>query len=545
YSFRGLWDEAGYIAYRLKNEWKVKKGDRVVLCYTPGRYFFAAFLGCLRAGVVAALVYPPNPSNLEKDLKKLQRVVENCTPVLFLVDSLVSKLRMLGRVNFMSSTRRLWPSLPFRRTDDGFKWPCLHGTCTHTARSLPPIRIFDEPSLEESDLAFLQYTSGSTGDPKGVMVSYANLCHNVEYIIASHAGGDTGTVGFSWLPQYHDLGLIYCAVAPFCGGYTQHFMSPITFIKRPLLWLELMGREGCTWTAAPDFGYRLCVRKYMEAAEPKPRWDLSPIRQLHSAAEPIRTTTVSGFESCFRSMGLPEDWFVGCYGLAESVVGVAWVHGLYFSKSNPELICTGIPKNLAPSNIDLRVVDPETMEEKADGETGEIWLSSGSVTGGYYGKPEASEAAYGQRIKGSDSDKSYLRTGDLAYWEEGRLFICGRQKDLIICRGRNVYPQDIEFAVQDASPAVRPGCIAAFSSDETGGDGELEVELVVFEIRASHEPSVSAVMADIHAAVLRDSGLSLRRIAAVKERSIPKTTSGKIRRRATRSALHEDELKVV
>ncbi|CAM9505471.1 unnamed protein product, partial [Chrysoparadoxa australica] len=527
-TFRSLWGAAGQIAHRLHHELGVKKGERVVLCYAPGRHFFAAFLGCLRAGVVAVLVYPPNPTSLEKDLATLNKVVHDCQPVLLLVDSQVSKLRKLGKLNVFSRTRSMWPDISFYRTDD--------------SAMLCGQKCFDEPLLTGTDLAFLQYTSGSTGDPKGVMVTFDNLHHNCFMCRSYWEDGDTGVNGFSWLPQYHDLGLIYMTIAPFHAGRHMRYMSPITFIRKPLLWLQLMAEHGCQWTAAPDFAYRLVTRRFKECTV-TPSFDLSCVAQFKSMAEPIRISTLQSFEDTFRPLGLRPDWFYGCYGLAESVVGVSWYGGRQVSSKNPMLQCVGATSTFHHT-IDVRIVDPETGQEVLGDDTGEVLVFSPSNAAGYFGKLELSEETFRAKINTANpslAERFYLRTGDLGFMENGKLFICGRMKDVIIFGGRNIYPQDIEFAVQDTSSAVRPGCIAAFSRSETAPD-ELEV---VFEIRKAHEPAAPTLVQEVHASILGTCGISASSVTAVKEKTIPKTTSGKIRRRATRTALHDGQLHTI
>ncbi|CAM9918657.1 unnamed protein product, partial [Chrysoparadoxa australica] len=403
-------------------------------------------------------------------------------------------------------------------------------------------QVFDEPLLKETDLAFLQYTSGSTGDPKGVMVSFKNLHHNCTLCNDHWEAGATGTRGFSWVPQYHDLGLIYMTIAPFFGGLRMRYMSPITFIRKPLLWLQLMAEHRCEWTAAPDFAYRLATRRLVRTPEGTrtPSFDLSCMRQFHSMAEPIRISTVQDFESTFQPLGLRPDWFKACYGLAESVVGVCHHVCQELSAKNPDLQCVGATSTFHPT-IDIRIVDPETGQEVPGDSTGEVFVFSPSNAAGYYGKPELSAQTFHARINSAVplvAERDYLRTGDLGFIEDGKLYICGRMKDVIIYGGRNIYPQDIEFAAQDASPAVRPGCLAAFSRSDTASD-ELEV---VFEIREAHEPEATTLVQEVHACILGTCGIPASSVTAIKEKTIPKTTSGKIRRRATRTALHDGSL---
>eukprot|EP00953_Heterococcus_sp_UTEX-ZZ885_P017536 9813-Heterococcus_DN1.PRE.1 len=287
--------------------------------------------------------------------------------------------------------------------------------------------------------------------------------------------------------------------------------------------------------------------------------DLSCLHNLQNGTEPVRVDTRSEFEAAFSPYGLRSSWFHAGYGLAENVVGVCWVHSFVESQLQPGLVAVGAAHTFDAS-LDMRIVDGESCAELVEeGAIGELWIAGPSVAAGYYKQPELSHAMFQARIKGA-ADKStnstsssgssssgstnYLRTGDLAFMERGHLFVCGRIKDLIISRGRNYYPQDLEFAAAQAcsGDAVRPGCVAAFSSDETARDGDV---VVVFELRAGREQQAEAVAAAVRSVVSRETGLAPSRVVAIKEKSIPKTTSGKIRRRTTREALAEGTLKVL
>lgn len=541
-TFGELWDEAGVISYYLRKKWKVEKGQRVVLCYDFGLHFFAVFLGCLRAGVIAVLVYPPSRP-LVKALEKLSTVVIDCSPALIITDSKVDALRLMDRRNPASKSRKLWPvDVDFKTTDK---------------LSKRRASVFDESTSLPSDLAFLQYTSGSTGDPKGVMVNFDQLLANIRITHSAchkcylETGGIPKPItAFSWLPPYHDMGLITALLSSFSGGWRLHMMSPITFIQNPLLWLDLMSRHRVNWGIAPDFAYRLVTRKFQEAKargagrNPIGDLDLSCIRVLSNAAEPVRLDTCEIFGSVFAEYGLRDDWFVACYGLAEHVASCCYVHGFHQSVPRHENVSSlvAVASRLTISAVTtsiLKVVCPNTHKEVNDGETGELWISGTSVAAGYFGKPGLSEEVFHAKLADSAIQVGFLRTGDLAFFQNEHLFICGRIKDLIISNGVNYYPQDIEAAVQDASPAVRPGCVAAFSSNELSSDGILEI---VFEIRQSSENDAADVIQAVRLNVHRKVGLSCSRIVAIRERAIPKTTSGKIQRRATRAALHAGRL---
>jgi acyl-CoA synthetase (AMP-forming)/AMP-acid ligase II len=436
----------------------------------------------------------------------------------------------------------MWPNdVAFKVTDN------LNGT----------VKPYDEKT-SPSDLAFLQYTSGSTGNPKGVMVTFAALAANIDLVHFGYYqcyGEDGGIpdeiVGFSWLPQYHDLGLIYAAIAPFCAGWRMHLMSPVTFIQKPLLWLQLMSLHKVQWSVAPDFAFRLVARKFKEAqsrangSNPLPGLDLSYLRYLTQAAEPARPETHEEFTEVFAPYGLRDKWYSSGYGLAENVVGLSYVHGFVLSKPREEdrskqYVACGKIFMLYPS-VTVKIVDPETCTEAPDGKTGELWIAGPTVAIGYYGKPALSNETFRAKLKDEPS-VDFLRTGDLAFIQNDFLYICGRIKDLIIYNGVNYYPQDIEFVVQEASDAVRPGCVAAFSMKEVDSEDSIAI---VFEIRRRSMSDAKAVCAVVREEVIQKIGLPVDRVVAIPEKTIPKTTSGKIQRRASRAALHQGELKIV
>mmetsp|Transcript_46068 Transcript_46068/g.107683 ORF Transcript_46068/g.107683 Transcript_46068/m.107683 type:complete len:1153 (+) Transcript_46068:65-3523(+) len=566
-TFGDVWNEAARVSYCLRSDWNVGEGERALLCYDFGLCFLPAFLGCLQAGVVAVPVYPPAPP-LAESLKKMGKIATDCSPVVALVDSKVNGLRIMDSWNPFSKTRGLWPQVTFRVTD-------RLAACSISDAVDIRLEIGQVPNLQlnayqnhpsretrpqrQSGLAYIQYTSGSTGTPKGVMVSLCELEENVRRSsdVMAHENKSDELVMFSWLPQHHDMGLVNSMIA-FFTGWRAHMMSPVSFIQNPMLWLQLLSSSQATYSVAPDFAYRLVCRKFSELhafhLAGLRNLDLSRLRVLMNAAEPIRPDTADMFEKLFAKYGVQQGVFVASYGLAEHVAGVMLLRGIHLSTPSDGMPAYVAVAELLPcSSVNGRWELENPAERKgtsrpwfvrladADGkalgedEVGELWVSSPSVASGYYGKAELSQVF---RSRVSESGETYLRTGDLAFIQKRKLYICGRSKDLIICQGLNYFPHDIEDAAQAACADVRPGCIAAFSSDDSGRDGDLEI---VFEIRKSAD--AAAACKTVREAVIKTIGL-VPHVIAIAERSIPKTTSGKIQRRATRESLHTGLLPV-
>ncbi|CAB9525934.1 MSMEG_5435/MSMEI_5285 [Seminavis robusta] len=516
YTFGGLWEEAGAIAYNLHHKWGVKR---------------------------------------RKDTHKMEKVINDCQPVLILTDMAIMAMKKVDELKPFSKSKGMWPKgIPFKVTN---------GT-----NFLTTVESFDQEDLLESDIAFYQYTSGSTGDPKGVMVTFRALEANVQINFdglslkcAEDAFDMDKIVGFSWLPQYHDFGLIFASIVPFAAGWRMNMMSPLTFIKKPLKWLDLMSKNKVTLGVAPDFAYHLVARKFKEEMLKKggkcpiPNLDLSSIQYLQNGAEPIRLDTHKEFSSTFSDFGLRKSWFCSGYGLAEHVVTVSWLNEHRLSTQQPEdsksFVAVGSKQTFHPC-VDIKIVDPVNKHELPADQIGEIWIAGPSIAAGYHGKPELSREVFQAKIlpqEDSDSDQddsctgtTFLRTGDLGFMQDGYLYVCGRIKDLLIINGVNYYPQDIELVVQSCH-GVRPGCVAAFSSDDSGeGDGLLEV---VFEIRNANKMTAQALCEAIKSVVIQDIGIVPSKIVALEERSIAKTTSGKIQRRRNRDLLHANQHKSV
>ncbi|RYZ40479.1 MAG: amino acid adenylation domain-containing protein, partial [Myxococcaceae bacterium] len=504
-----------------------KAGERAVLLYPPGLEYVAGFFGCLYAGLVAVPAYPPDPTRLDRTLPRLRAIIRDARASVVLTTSFIQEM---GEGLFEGA-----PELA------ALRWVATDALPEGTESG------WRRPAPRSDTLAFLQYTSGSTGDPKGVQLSHGNLLHNLGLI--SHAFEvRSDSVGVIWLPPYHDMGLIGGVLQPLYAGFPVALLSPLAFLRRPRFWLESLSRFGGTISGGPCFAFDLCVRK-VPASERKGldlrRWELA-----FCGAEPIRPEVMTRFAEAFAPSGFQREAFYPCYGLAEGTLiasggrkgeGVltrTWDSAALERNEAVEATegpgarpLVGCGRTLPDQT--LLVVDPETRRLCPPEQVGEIWVSGPSVAQGYWERPEESEAAFGARLADSDGGTRFLRTGDLGLMRDGELFVAGRRKDLIILRGRNLHPQDLELTLERSHSALRPGCGAAFSI-EVGGEERLAV---MYEV----DPRKAWTPEDVVGAVRR--GLSeahevqLHTLVLIESGALPKTSSGKIQRRACRAEL--------
>ena len=517
-----------------------REQPRALLVYPPGLDYVCAFLGALMAGVVAVPIYPPDPSRLGRTLPRFVSVVEDCQPDFVLTTKAVAQL---APALFQTAPQLESPT-----------W-----IATDELASGREVQELELPEVGPDTTAMLQYTSGSTGDPKGVIVSHANLRHNMRLIqIASECDASSRLV--SWLPQYHDMGLVTGILVPLFVGFEAILMSPIEFLKWPNRWLEAISHYRATHSGGPPFAFHHCVRRL--SAKEVASLDLSCWQVAYVGAEPNSMQTLDKFASTFASAGFRREAYLPCYGLAEATVGVAWIEAgapptsievsraeLERGRAQPPtagdatvLVSCGKPR------LDQRVVivDPETGVPQPERCVGEIWVAGPSVCGGYLGQPESSAATF--RATLADGSGPYLRTGDLGFEADAELYVCGRMKDLIIVAGQNIYPQDIERTIEECDEAIRPGCCAAFSLEVDDGPALI---VVATELRRSFV----AGLGDARASALEELAGQIRRVVSrayeirvahvffVEEGHIPKTSSGKIRRRACRDAFVDETLR--
>jgi 8-amino-7-oxononanoate synthase len=413
---------------------------------------------------------------------------------------------------------------------------------------------WEPPTIKASSLAVLQYTSGSTGNPKGVMLSHGNLIHNCRLIVGSFEA-NSETVGLSWLPTYHDMGLVGGVLLPLFIGRPNILMSPMSFLQKPVRWLRGIKKYNVTISGGPNFAYDLCVDKITD--EELEGLDLSSWLVAFNGAEPIRSTTLNAFIDRFSSVGFRREAYYPCYGMAETTLIVT---GSY--RKDPPIIRAFDGKALdehrvVPAVVDeegarelvgcghvlpeeeVIIVDPESRKRLPDHQVGEVWVRSQSVGQGYWNKPEITNETF--RATTSRGDTGYLRTGDLGFMDDGELFVTGRLKDLIIVRGVNRYPQDIEQTVERTDPRLQAGAAAAFAVDLNGR----ECLIVMAEVERARHKDWSNVIQAIRGSVTREHELPPDVITLVRFGSMPKTSSGKIQRHACRAAFLEDSLPVI
>ncbi|NNB93012.1 non-ribosomal peptide synthase/polyketide synthase [Corallococcus exiguus] len=512
-----------------------RPGARAVLIYPPGLEYVAGFFGCLGAGMVAVPAYPPDPLRLERTLPRLQAIIQDAQATVVLTTSFIASMA--------EALCELAPELR-----------ALRWVATDTLLEGAEAGLRGPPPRADS-LAFLQYTSGSTGTPKGVELTHANLLHNLGLIHgAFRMRGDSA--GVIWLPPYHDMGLIGGILATLYGGFATTLMSPLTFLRRPMRWLEVLSRTHGTISGGPNFAFDLCVRKTTEAE--RAALDLSHWDVAFCGAEPIRSETLERFAKAFAPSGFRREAFYPCYGLAEGtlIVSGGEVGSLPVQQSlDTRRLREGRAEPAGPGqphsqtlvgcghslqDQEVRVVHPETRVPCASGEVGEVWVKGPSVALGYWGRPE--DTARDFQARTSDGAGPFLRTGDQGFLQGQELFITGRIKDLVIVRGRNHHPQDIERTAEQAHAALRPGCGAAFSVEV-----ESEERLVlVYEADTRRQPvAAEEVARAISQQVATVHELRLHALTLIAPGSLPKTSSGKIQRRACRAAYLSGELQEV
>jgi acyl-CoA synthetase (AMP-forming)/AMP-acid ligase II/acyl carrier protein len=498
-------------------------GERALLLYPPGLDYIAAFLGCLYAGVVAVPAYP---SRRNRSVERLQAII---------ADARASAILTTPAVAW--AIERLTAQVPSLRA---LRWLLSDEFSPEAAES------WREPPLSGESLALLQYTSGSTAAPKGVMLTHGNLLHNC-YWIQRRFESTPDSRGMVWLPPYHDMGLIGGIIQPLYVRMPCYLMSPVSVFSSPFSWLRAVSRYRATISGGPNFAYDLCVRRINP--EQRAALDLNCWQVAFTGAEPVRAETLARFAEAFAPCGFRREAFYPCYGLAEATlmvsggkkgapprtlsVGKAALEANQVLTPHPGeaggLTVVGCGHTLGDQR--LATAHPEKLSRCPPGEVGEIWVAGPSVAKGYWGRPEESRETFEARLADT-GDGPYLRTGDLGFVHDGEVFITGRLKDLIILCGRNLYPQDLERTAERSHPDLQPGCGAAFSVDE-GGQERL---VIAYEWIPRRQPDVGTVAEAGRRCVAEEHEAELYAFVLLKPGGIPKTSSGKVQRRACRSA---------
>jgi thioester reductase-like protein len=508
-------------------------GQRVLLLYPPGLEFMVGFFGCLYAGAIAVPMYLPQPN---QSLSKLEAIAAAC------------------QAKFVLTISALLPDLASR-----FAASSQLSICDVIASDAIAPELSDsytEPDIDGQTLALLQYTSGSTGTPKGVMLTHTNILHNLAMLCtAFQTTSETRFV--SWMPLTHNSGLIGGALFPLYGNFPTVMMSPLDFLQKPLRWLAAISDYKATLSFAPNFAYELVCAK--TTVEQRATLDLSSWVLAICGAEKVYAETIEKFTHTFASCGFRPEAFNPCYGMAESVVFISGQ-----AKLQAPVICTLQSTALNQHQVviaaagqantqtitgcgstwleqKILIVHPEQHTHCVAGQVGEIWVSSPSVSSGYWKQPEATQQTFQAYL--ATGEGPFLRSGDLGFLRDDQLFVTGRLKDLIVIRGRNHYPQDIESTVEKSHPALRPSNGAAFSIEVTN-----EEQLVVVQEIDDLELAnldIDAIFQGIRQAVSQQHSLQVYAISLLKSGSILKTTSGKIQRQACRLGFLEGHLSVI
>jgi thioester reductase-like protein len=536
YSYASFVQRTKAIAGHLRRTGRFAAEDRLLLAYPPGLEMICAFFGCVRAGLIPVPVYPPSSRGFQSALYKMVHIAKDCQAAGILTSKDYHASLKINLARSAVSTSGVdvdyISSLPWLVTEDFVD------------------TSFNDPLFDRSKILFLQYTSGSTMEPKGVMVTHENIVHTCPLVIDHE-----DPIVVSWLPQYHDMGLIGCYLYPALRGGTTYGFASTDFIQRPGLWFNAIHTYRATATAAPNFAYDYCLRAGRLSKESLDGCDLSSLRVLMVAAEPVKPDTYTRFLEAFQPYGLKSESFYAAFGLAENTLAVS-LGGRNIVSVNKRALALGKARMTTEVSevdaatqivscgtpllgLDVKIVDAEQHVALKPGHVGEIWVAGSGKCLGYWNNPELTQKQFRARIvDDSPYDDGYLRTGDMGFFHEGELFVCGRIKDMIILRGQNYYPQDIENVVEKASGLVRASCVAAFQVNE---DSEPALAIVA-EVKS---PNTLPEARSIAAAVRNYLNVEVALICLIAPRSIPRTSSGKIMRHKTKRMWQQGEFAVL
>jgi acyl-CoA synthetase (AMP-forming)/AMP-acid ligase II len=513
------------------------KGERALLLYPQGLEVLAAFCGCLYAGVIAIPVPPPESGRLKRTLPRLRSIVRDAEATYALTTASILEL--------IENVEDEFPEF------DRMRWIDTETVDINLADS------WIDPEVDRDQLAYLQYTSGSTSTPKGVMLSHYNLMHHCAYLTRA-CGYDENSVSVTWMPYFHDYGLVEGMMVPLYNGHPCYIMSPFAFIKRPSQWLTNMSRFKGTHSQAPNFAYDLCTRKVQDKVMAE--LDLSSWQAAGNAAEPINPKVMEKFVEIFGKVGFKWEAFAPSYGLAEYTLLVSTKPkgtqpvflDILTSEIEKDKIVTakgGEDDNIRtfPScgrlvcETEVAIVHPDNMTRCGENGVGEIWVKDPSVAQGYWRRAEESDRTFRAYTKDTN-EGPFLRTGDLGFYKNGELYITGRIKDLIIIRGTNHYPQDIEWSVQQLDESLRPDYGAAFSIEDNGEERLVIVQEVE---RKTEIADTDKLIADIRQEIAEQHEIQLYGVVLAKSGTILKTASGKIQRSACKRDFLEQKINIV
>ncbi len=536
YSYAAFIARTESIAGHLLKDGRFEAGNRLLLAYPPGLEMICAFFGCVRAGLIPVPVYPPSSRGFQSALYKMVYIARDCQAAGVLTSA------------------EYHASLKTNLTRSGVAASGVDVDCISALPWIPTEHFVDHlsyPPVEDpSKILFLQYTSGSTMEPKGVMVSHENILVTCPLVIDHE-----NPVVVSWLPQYHDMGLIGCYLYPALRGGTTYGFASMDFIQRPILWFDTITLYKATATAAPNFAYDYCLRAARLSQEALEGCDLSSLHVLMCAAEPVKADTFTRFLEKFEQYGLQAESFYAAFGLAENTLAVT-MRGRTIVSVNKRALALGQARMTTEVSeidastqvvscgtplpgIDVKIVDAEQHVALKSGQIGEIWIAGEGKCLGYWNNPELTLKQFHARlVDDSPYDDGHLRTGDMGFFHDGELYVCGRMKDMIILRGQNYYPQDIENIVERSSGLIRHNCVAAFQIHE-----ESEPALaIVAEVK---NPKVLPDARKIAAAVRSYLNVEVALISFIAPRAIPRTSSGKIMRHKTRQMWVDGEFTVL
>ncbi len=527
-TYQELETQAKAIAIELQKS--VSPGSRALLVYpySDSLEFITAFFGCLYGGVVAVPCHPPQNRLTTKEVQT--RLLSSQAEIVLTESSLLGKLQtQLSEQNLQ-----------------------LHWLCTDKI-NYSPEASWVQPEISPNDLAFLQYTSGSTGAPKGVMITHECLLQNQEMLRLAF-GHTQQSIGVSWLPLFHDMGLIGHVIQPIYIGTACVMMSPVSFVQKPIRWLQAISKYKATTSGAPNFAYNLLCDRVND--EQLGQLDLSSWEVAFSGAEPVQASTLERFSQKFADCGFKKSAFYPCYGMAEATLmitggnkaefpkikcldKVALEENQAFAAQSESGTTTIVSAGYPWLDGKLAIVDPQSLVECAEGEIGEIWFSGSNVGKGYWQLPDKTQQTFQASLNGKDN---YLRTGDLGFIDRGELYITGRMKDVLVFWGLNHYPQHIEQTVEQCHPGLKANCGAAFAV-EVDGKSRL---VIAQEIERGHRKSLvlDDVVETIRWAIFQQHFIDVYGIVLIKPGRLPKTSSGKVQRSACKQQFLDRSLSV-